>query len=322
MHRLANALVEAGHNLTCYTFSPRPDDAVYEHVQLHYRTHFTVLRKFIPAVAFARLNLDSYDIIHFHGDDYLAQGRANRFRTFYGSALFEALHAHRWKKLVYQALFYLLEWASLLHGGHRIGISKATRRALPFIHTVIPCGVPTPAYTPGLRKTEQPSILFIGDLHSRKRGIDVIAAFEALRQRKMSDCTLTIIGPETVSGKNITSLQWISKQEIIDEYRQAWVYCMASSYEGFGVPVLEAMACGTAVVAVRNAGVGEIITHKYNGLLCSQPQLYTSLYQALNNEALRKRLVANGLSTAAKFTSARMAAQYERIYRLHTGKWQ
>lgn len=46
----------------------------------------------------------------------------------------------------------------------------------------------------------------------------------------------------------------VSLERLTEFYRRAWLFCLPSSYEGFGVPYIEAMASGTAVVATRIRG--------------------------------------------------------------------
>ena len=55
-------------------------------------------------------------------------------------------------------------------------------------------------------------------------------------------------------GAGITVLGRLDDEELAREYRAAWVFCLPSSYEGFGIPYAEAMASGTPVVATPNPG--------------------------------------------------------------------
>jgi glycosyltransferase involved in cell wall biosynthesis len=136
--RLANALTKLGHTVTCFSFSSKPASAVYSHVQLARGSASRLAQKFLPALAFSKIDTREFDIVHYHGDDYLCPGDSRRIRTFYGSAFFEALHAGRAGRFFYQAFFYLLEWLSCLRRGKRAAISRATLRALPLVKHVIP----------------------------------------------------------------------------------------------------------------------------------------------------------------------------------------
>jgi hypothetical protein len=107
-------------------------------------------------------------------------------RTFYGSALQEARNARRPGRFLYQSLFYLFELVSCLRRGEKIGISRATCDSLPCVRAFIPCGVPLDVYRPGGGKTAFPSILFLGDLGSRKRGSFLLDVFNTRSIRRVA----------------------------------------------------------------------------------------------------------------------------------------
>ena len=309
--------MERGHTLTCFSFSPRPNDALYDHVKLSYKGPSGFLRKFEPAVNFFKVNTDSFDILHYHGDDYLVNKRKRSLRTFYGSAFYEALYAKNVPRFMYQGLFYFFEWLSCFRPSLKVGISTATKRALPLIKKVIPCGVPLDRYTPSDKKSEKPTILFIGDLNSRKRGKYLLKIFNNDILKKHRECVLFVVGPEPCYGTNVKYLGTLSEDALIKEYQKAWVYCMASSYEGFGVPAIEAMASGTAVVAVQNPGIKEIIDHNYNGLLLKNSDFSMGIDRIIRDGNVRKTLEKNGRSTVEKkFDIKIIAAEYESLYKL------
>jgi glycosyltransferase involved in cell wall biosynthesis len=179
----------------------------------------------------------------------------------------------------------------------------------------IPCGVELDRYCPGAEKTVSPSILFLGDLSSRKRGALLVEAFSKEVITSHPECRLTIVGPQHVSGNGIRHLGNIDEAALIDEYRRAWIYCMPSSYEGFGVPAIEAMACGTPVVATANAGVREIIRHESNGIISPDGMLGLWLNRIISDASLRKALEENGLRTVrTAFDIRSTAGEYHRLY--------
>lgn len=313
-HRLANALIALGEQVTCFSFSEKPADALYEHVRLRETAKNRFLAKFEAGFKFSALKKNMYDVLHFHGDDYLCGGSARRVRTFYGSALYEALYAGTALRALRQGLFYILEWVSCLRRGTGVGISKTTVRALPLVRDVISCGVPLSRYTPGLAKTPSPSILFIGDLDSRKRGRLLVDVFSSVIHAAAHDATLSVVGPQECGGPGIVFKGRLDEKELIEEYRRAWVYCCPSSYEGFGVPLCEAMACGTAIIACDSAGVREIVSHNYNGLLCTSENLGAALHRLLSDTMLRARLVANGRAFVKRYDIDGIARQYLTLY--------
>jgi glycosyltransferase involved in cell wall biosynthesis len=264
---------------------------------------------------FRKIDIRRYDILHYHGDDYLCRGSVRRVRTFYGSALYEARFAAKPLRFAYQALFYVFELVSCMRKGEKIGISRATAAVLPGVHRVIACGVPLDAFKPGDKKTVHPTLLFIGDLDSRKRGRFLVDLFVRRILPAFPEATLTIIGPQACNAPGVIFVGNCSEAAMIDEYQKAWIYCSVSSYEGFGVPLVEAMACATAVAATRNAGALEIITHGRDGMLCVDEELPHTLMQLLSDSALRRRLSDNGLQTVKKYGMETIALGYARIYR-------
>ena len=87
------------------------------------------------------------------------------------------------------------------------------------------------------------------------------------------------------------------------------------NYYGFGVPAIEAMACGTPVVATKNAGIQEIISHNYDGLLADDAALGDCLHHLFSDESLRSRLSKNGMQTAAnRYNMNSTAGQYKALY--------
>jgi len=313
--RLGNALSLRGHEVVCHSFSPQPAGARYGVKTLVYPGGGKVRRKLVPAMAFARQDRRGYDILHYHGDDFLSPGSPRRVRTFYGSALEEARHARSLGRILYQSLFYVFELVSVLRNGTKIGISKTTCESIPFVGQFIPCGVPLDMYCPLGNKTDTPSILFLGDLGSRKRGAMLLDIFKNQILPHHPACRLTIVGPQAVEAPQVRSLGTIDEGQLVHEYRRSWVLCMPSSYEGFGVPAIEAMACGTAPVAVDNRGSKEVVQNEVNGLLATDTSLGAVLNRVLSDSALRQRLAAGGLQTVRnEYDIVSVARRYEHVY--------
>ena len=326
VHYLANALVEMGNEVTCFSFSPAPEGSLYRSHLFTWDSKWPLVRKFIPALKFRSIKGDDFDIMHYHGDDYLCRKNLSRVRTFYGSALQEAMHAATLLRFLYQSLFYLFEWISCLKQGKLIGISVNTTRSLPLVKTIIPCGVPLHLFSPDPSvRTSHPSILFMGGLQGRKRGDHLVRIFQESILPKYPDCTLTVVGPQNCSGRNIIYKSKLKELELVEQYRKHWIYCQVSSYEGFGVPILEAMACATAVVAVKNAGAKEIITDGVDGFCCRDADIAKCIVALIENEKLRNSFCRKGLETVKKYDIKKVALKYGQIYQLmqekrNTGK--
>ncbi|MEH6941093.1 glycosyltransferase [Bacillus sp. JJ722] len=106
--------------------------------------------------------------------------------------------------------------------------------------------------------------------------------------------------------------------DIVDSYQQADLLLFTSWYEGFGLPPLEAMACGTPVVATNSGGVQEYTLQGYNCLLNDPGDiqgLVKSVSEILSNPLIKERLRINGRATARKFSYDQVIPKLEEYMR-------
>jgi glycosyltransferase involved in cell wall biosynthesis len=105
-------------------------------------------------------------------------------------------------------------------------------------------------------------LLFVGALDARKDPSALLDAWAAAR-RDRNDMELVIAGdpgpqaPPAMPGARMVGR--ISESELADLYTAAGCFVFPSRYEGFGLPCLEAMACGCPVAAYRNSSVLEVV---------------------------------------------------------------
>jgi glycosyltransferase involved in cell wall biosynthesis len=208
----------------------------------------------------------------------------------------------------------LLSIAELLQcavADRNVCVSRNTRRYIPFARDVIWNGVDSNLYRPGLHKSAAPSIFFLGTMDSRKRGKDLLRVFETEVRPVVPNAELWIAREgNPVTGAGVRWFGEVSQQQLIKLYQQAWIFCLPSSYEGFGVPYIEAMACGTAVVATPNVGAQEVLENGRYGVIASLSELGGALISLLRNEAERSRLVVAGLDRAPIFDWDRIVQAY------------
>ncbi len=103
------------------------------------------------------------------------------------------------------------------------------------------------------------------------------------------------------------------QQDVMDFYAAADVYVSPSREDSFGLPVLEAMACGLPVITSIFAGVAELITNRVDGFVLPDPNDSRALAQLLErlylDESLRERIGEAAVLTAKQWTWDRNAAE-------------
>ena len=148
-----------------------------------------------------------------------------------------------------------------------------------------------------------------------KYAIDVISKLRII----YSDLLVTIISNEKKLD-NIPS--WceyrynVSQLEVAKINNSSQVFICTSIEEGFGLPGLEAMACGCAVASTAYKGVYEYAIDGENALL-SPPRdvdaMVTNIRKLFDDDALRNRIVENGIKTGKERSLEKSAEQFERI---------
>ena len=174
----------------------------------------------------------------------------------------------------------------------------------------------------------RPYLLCVGALQARKNVPLAIEAYARMTGRG-TDCELVVAGGdkggrldvlEAILRTRLTGrvhlLGHVEDDELPALYSGARALVFPSLYEGFGLPALESMACGTPVIASNTTGLAEAVGEA--GLTIdpsSVEELADAMRSVLNDEALRDRLVAAGRAHAANFTWARTAAATAAVYR-------
>lgn len=199
-----------------------------------------------------------------------------------------------------------------------LGVSHAFVPKAPGIRSELPAGL------------HDTFLLHVGDVHERRNLAVVVRALIAARlggedapislvlagiDRGVSD-DLRRIAADASLPELVVSLGPVTEACLIALYREAAALVYPSRYEGFGLPVLEAMACGTPVIASRAASIPEVLGDA--GILLDpddMPGWSTAIAQVLRDKALRTRLRASGLARAAEFTWARTARLTLAAYR-------
>lgn len=159
-------------------------------------------------------------------------------------------------------------------------------------------------------------LLFVGTVEPRKNLEILVRAFDRMLSDEAFSHSLVIAGGRgwrdegirrAIEGMRdrgrIVCTGFVDDRDLPALYSLADVFVLPSLYEGFGLPVLEAMACGTPVVASRAASLPEVVGDA--GLLFdphSAEALADSLRRVVREEALRRSLAAAGLQRVRRFT--------------------
>ena len=197
----------------------------------------------------------------------------------------------------------------------RLGVARDRVRAIP--HGVserfTPEG-PTASPVPGRY------VLYVGALGPRK-GVDtLLQAWRALPEPLRRDHALVLAGPlqrlDPAGLDDGVLLGYVRDDELPPLLRGAAAFCYPSRYEGFGLPLLEALACGVASVASDDPALVEVA----GGCAVHFPRgdadaLAAALARVLEDENLRTDLKGKGPRRAAQFSWERSAAAHLETYR-------
>ena len=317
-HQFANRLVARGHQVTVFSLDPPPEDAAYTVIQPEPNLPYLrgrLGRCYGFGIWLARQRYEAFDVVHALGDNHFLRADAPVVRTISGAALAEALHARKLSTRLMQLSRYPLELLGVAQADAAVGISRNSNAFFPWVRAVIPQGIDRAVFRPARQKSTAPSILFVGHrLHDRKRAYLLLDAFRRVVRPAIPQAELWLVCEDRVETAGVACYANLPLEALAELYRRAWLFCLPSSYEGFGRPYAEAMASGTPVVATPNPGAREVLDESRYGALAPPARLGETLVALLGDDAWRQRLATAGLARAADFDWARVVAQYERLY--------
>ena len=213
----------------------------------------------------------------------------------------------------------------------------AAAYGIPFERvTVAPPGV-SGAFAPGAASALpgrvsaphllHPNLLHVGDLHARRNLPLAIEALALARHRLGGPLSLVLAGVDRGVGARLDEraaaakaplirLGAIADTELRSLYRGAAALVYPSRYEGFGLPVLEAMACGTPVIASQAASIPEVLGDAGILLNPDEPAAWAdAIVRVLTDGEQQTRMRAAGIARASEFTWARTARMTLDVYR-------
>ena len=268
------------------------------------------------------------DVNHVTGDTHYLTYFLSRPRTVL--TVHDLVSLGRLRGIKRWLLWLLWYWLPVRRSQVVVTISEATRSALldsvrcdPDKVVVIHNPVSEEfQHAPAIFNAAHPRILHIG-ITPNKNLERVAQALQGI------SCTLVVIGPlspEQTAMLARHDIAWenhcnLSRAELLDQYVRCDFLLFASTYEGFGLPIIEAQAVGRPVVTSDLAPMPEAA----GGAAClvdpyDVPAIRRGVLRVIDDAAYRDDLVARGLRNVERFRAVRVAARYAQLYRaLATG---
>ena len=170
-------------------------------------------------------------------------------------------------------------------------------------------------------------IFTVGSCEPRKNIITLIRAYAGLPESTKSGHPLVIAGGkgwlnsdlntlvESLPSGQIRHIGYVAEQDLPALYSAASIFVYPSLYEGFGLPILEAMSCGTPVIASNTSSMPEI---GGEAALYFDPtdtnQLIRRMLELIDNAAMKAKLRQKGFDNAHRFSWKKTAMETLRIY--------
>ncbi len=172
-----------------------------------------------------------------------------------------------------------------------------------------------------------PFILYVGKIQARKNLVRLVKAFHIIRQRGLPH-QLVLVGQRTYLSADIFEAieeSGLTKDVIVPGevpladlpalYSAASLFAFPSLSEGFGIPPLEALCCGTPVVTSNTTSLPEVVGDA--GIQvdpCDVHAIAQAMYDVLNSDELRRELIARGLRQSKRFSNRTMAERTLEVY--------
>jgi len=175
---------------------------------------------------------------------------------------------------------------------------------------------------------ERPFVLYVGSIERRKNVDGLLAAYAKLPPALRARLLLVIVGRDQTAGLSVAELTkkfgiaenvvlagYLPDDDLAVLYRAARMFVFPSRYEGFGLPVLEAMASGVPVITSNVTSLPEVAgdaatlvdPDDADGLAAAMQQLH-------EDEALRAGLIERGLRRAVEFSPEAMTKRMTAVY--------
>ena len=169
-------------------------------------------------------------------------------------------------------------------------------------------------------------LLFVGSIEPRKNLVNLLNAYHPLSEDIKAKYPLILVGfkgwenDEVMKAiekekKYVKYLGYLSDKALAHVYNLASLFIYPSLYEGFGIPPLEAMACGTAVISSNAASLPEACGDAVTYIDPEKPEdIADKIEYILNDVAMRNNMILKGLERVQRFTWERSAHEHKKIF--------
>jgi len=171
-----------------------------------------------------------------------------------------------------------------------------------------------------IKKTHNPTIIYLGRWKKYKRINLLIEAFKIVKKR-MKNAELWLVGKgDWKNYKKVEGMKLfgkVSDRKKKELLTKAWVFVNPSIKEGWGITVIEANACGTPCIAYDVPGLRDSVINGKTGLLVKEDgnveKLAEAIIKILEDEELRRKLSINAIKWAKQFSWDKSAEEFERV---------
>lgn len=181
---------------------------------------------------------------------------------------------------------------------------------------------------------EKDFVLCVATLEPRKNLARLLTAFDELLRATNAKTQLVLVGREgwlvadlmrrvDGFGSRVRRLGYVSDADLRALYSSCKIFVYPSLYEGFGLPPLEAMACGAPVITSRIASIAEVVGDAARLVEPTDTEALThALIELWSDRAARAKLASDGLQRAREFTWKRTAELTRAVYARAIGEAQ
>ncbi|MBN2891132.1 MAG: glycosyltransferase family 4 protein [Bacteroidales bacterium] len=308
-----HSIEELFSNFQCFL----PEESFFENVYMPY--HEGVFGR-LKNIFFAKKNVGQLN--HITGDvNYIALGLPKRNTILTIHDIGSALKVSFFKRILIKSIWFNIPFRRV----HKVSvISDFSKNEVVKTFkinenkiVVIPNCV-SDKFQPKRKdfNSDYPNILIVGT----KENKNIVRSIEALKGIR---CSVTIIGKLTKSienklhdfkldYKNYFNLDF---EEVVKLYESADLLLFPSTYEGFGVPIIEAQATGTPVITSDLKPMNEVAG---DGAMLINPfrvsDIENSIRKMISDDAYRESLIENGLENVKKYRCKEVAKMYYELY--------